>query len=98
MDYRATTRSRCPLRARTPEEVHEEHEPYLAAKSFDIAISGLAALYGEERCRAAQWWPGDAMVVFALCLRDHPAVRQRIQWSGPEASGAWPQLRLGDAR
>jgi hypothetical protein len=86
-----------PLRARTPEELQEEHEPYLAAKSFDIVISTLGALYGEERCRAARWWPRDAVVLFALCLREHPDVRHRILWSGPEASGAWPQLGLDDA-
>lgn len=84
-------------RAATPEELRDKHEPYLTAKSFDIVISAIAALYGEERCRAAGWWPRDGVRLFTLCLRDHPHVRGRILWSGPEASGAWPQPGLDDA-
>jgi PAS domain-containing protein len=85
-----------PVRALSAEELREEYEPYLAAKAFDLVISALAVLYGEERCRAAPWWPRDALVLFALCLRNRPTVRERILWSGPEATGAWPQLALTD--
>jgi hypothetical protein len=77
-------------RPATPEELRQEHEPYLAAKSFDIVISSFAALYHEEPCRAARWWPRDEVLLFALCLRDLPHVRGRVLWSGPEAAGAWP--------
>ncbi|MEA2493190.1 MAG: hypothetical protein QOJ29_1101 [Thermoleophilaceae bacterium] len=87
-----------PVRALSADELREEYQPYLAAKAFDVVIATLAAMFGEERCRAGPWWPRDALVLFALCLRDYPKVRERILWSGPEADGAWPQLGLDNSR
>ena len=85
-----------PVRALSPQQLRDEYEPYIAAKAFDIILSGLVSLHGEERCRTAAWWPSDALDLFALALQNHPATRERMLWSGAETDSAWPQLRLDD--
>lgn len=56
------------LRTMTHSEARSLHEPYLAAKAFDLVSAGLYRLYG-DRSEQEDWWSRSAFRVFVkLCL------------------------------
>jgi hypothetical protein len=77
-----------PLRALSPEELRTEYEPYLVAKAFDIVLSGLIRLYGEDGCRSATWWPHDGLDLFVRCVSENRKLREGVLFAGPEVRGA----------
>ncbi|WP_420630628.1 hypothetical protein [Candidatus Leptofilum sp.] len=63
-----------------PEKISSLYAPYLEAKTFDIAISGLWKLYKGVEGQAS-WWPSDdTLSTFSMICRNNKELAGKMLW------------------
>lgn len=64
----------------SPDEIEREYEPYLSAKVFDLAVVGMAKLYGSN-AHAQHWWPITAITAFTEICSKNPNLGKLMLWN-----------------
>jgi hypothetical protein len=83
------------LRHSSSDALKVEFEPYVALKTFDLAVAWLQAIFGDE-AHDIKAWPRAGIERFVTVLAAVPELRSQILFAGDELASAGPseQLRL----